>query len=150
MRASRLLPLSLALWAIAAEVSAQSVEDEGSRELRALENQLSKALVERDAATLDRLWHDHLILISPNGSQSGKAQRLALQGTATPRAEGETNVNDEVSVHIEGATAVVLVQSTWTTPSPTSVSVGKYRALHVWTREAGVWRLLAVQIVRVA
>ena len=150
MRASRLFPLSLALWTVAAGVSAQSVEDESSRELRALEDQLSKALVERDAATLDRLWHDHLILISPNGSRTGKAQRLALQGTATPRAAGETNVNDEVSVRIEGTTAVVLVRSTWTTPSPTSMSVGKYRALHVWTPEAGLWRLLAVQIILIA
>ena len=124
--------------------------NDATRELRAFEDELSRALVERDSATLDRLWHPDLIFIGLNGQQSTKATRLAGQRTASPRSTGETNVNDEVEIRIEhGNTAVVTVVSTWTTPGEASVSVSRYRTLHVWTRDAGRWRLLASQVARI-
>jgi ketosteroid isomerase-like protein len=115
-------------------------------ELQELEDELTRALFERDAATLDRLWHDDLIFIGTNGRQVTKAERL--QGLTTPPQPGESNVNDDVAVRALGETAVVTVLSTWTFPGDPKPSVGRYRALHVWVRDNGRWQLLAAQVAR--
>ena len=147
-RLARTVVFAAALLALGSQ--AQTGDDVAARELRRIEDELSEALVERDAETLDRLWHTDLIFIRLNGQQSNKEERLAGLATAGPRRDGETNQNDAVDVRIDGDTAVVTVVSTWTTPRDASVSVGRYRALHVWTREAGRWQLLAAQVALIA
>jgi hypothetical protein len=61
------------------------------------------------------------------------------------RGEGETNTNDEAEVRFENGVAIVTVTSTWTIPTA-AVPVGRYRALHVWTRSSGAWRLVAATV----
>lgn len=118
--------------------------DAAAQEVRQLEDALTQALVERDAAALDRLWHADLIFIGTNGAQTTKAERLAGQSTAAPRGP-EANTNDAVTVRIEGDTAIVTVLSTWTfaTDPPT---MRHFRALHVWIRDDARWQLLAAQV----
>jgi ketosteroid isomerase-like protein len=116
------------------------------QQLRRLEDELSLALVRRDAVALESLWHDDLIFIGTNGRQFGKVERIAGQKTATPPQPGETNVNDEVVVRVDGDSAVVTVRSTWTFPASPNPSVGHYLALHVWTHERGRWQLVAAQV----
>jgi ketosteroid isomerase-like protein len=129
---------------------AQPPDDSDARRVHALEDALSRALVERDRAALERLWHDDLIFIARNGSRWTKAERLANLDTAGARRSGETNTNDEVIVRIEGDTAIATVASTWTTPTSTASVGSRYMALHVWTRAGGSWRLLAAQVASVA
>jgi ketosteroid isomerase-like protein len=143
---------SLILCATAAVLSASTTVfaqhgDDEIADLKELEARLTRALLERDTELLDRLWHDDLIFIARNGRQSTKGERLAAQRGSTAQP-GETNTNDEVSVRMEGETAIVTVVSTWTMPAA-AVSTGRYRALHVWTRSAGAWQLLAAQVASI-
>jgi ketosteroid isomerase-like protein len=124
---------------------AQEPDEAVVQEIRQLEGELTNALLERDAATLDRLWHDDLSFIARNGSQFTKSERIAGQA-ASRRQPGETNVNDAVTVRIIGDAAVTTVLSTWTFPSESGPVPGHYRALHVWVRDHGRWQLLAAQV----
>ena len=125
---------------------AHAQEDPAVAALHRLEAEMSQALVERDAAALDRLWHEDLVFIGTNGRQFTKAERLAGQQIAEARRAGETNTNDDVDVRIEGDLATVVVTSTWTIPTDAAVTKSRFRALHVWTRAGGQWRLLGGQV----
>ena len=126
--------------------AAHAEEDPAVAALRGLEAQMSEALVERDAAALERLWHEDLVFIGTNGRQFTKAERLAGQRIAEGRRDGETNSNDDVVVRIEGDFATVVVTSTWTIPTAAALTASRFRALHVWKRASGEWRLLAAQV----
>jgi ketosteroid isomerase-like protein len=130
-------------------VFAQGSIEAAAREVRRLEDDLTKALLERDVSALDRLWHDDLIFIARNGAQSTKSERIAGQGSS-PRQPGETNVNDGVNVRIVGDTAITTVVSTWTFPSDSGPVPGRYRALHIWILDNGRWQLLAAQVAMLA
>jgi len=125
---------------------AAAQDDPDVATLRRLEAELSEALVERDAEALERLWHEDLIFIGTNGRQFTKTERISGQRIAEGRRAGETNVNDEVAVHIDGNLATVVVTSTWTIPTNATATASRYRALHVWTRSGGEWQLLAAQV----
>ena len=115
-------------------------------EIRRLENDLSKALVERDVRALDRLWDDDLIFIARNGQTFTKAERIASNRNGDPQTPGETNTNDEIVVRLHENTAIVTVLSTWTTPTGRGSSSSRYKALHVWIRKNGRWQLAAAQV----
>ena len=118
--------------------------------IRRLEDELSKALVERDVRALDRLWDKDLIFITRNGRAFTKGERIESNRGAAPQKPGETNTNDEVIVRVQQNTAVVTVLSTWTTPTDHGSSSSRYRALHVWLRKNGSWRLVAAQVASVS
>ena len=124
---------------------AQTSDDVVVEEIRRLEDDLTNALLERDVSALDRLWHNDLLFIARNGSQSTKRQRIAGLATSEPLA-GETNVNDGVIVRVIGEAAFTIVDSTWTSASASGLVPGRYRALHVWARNDGRWQLLAAQV----
>ena len=125
------------------------VSNGAAGEVRELEDDLTKALLERDVDALDRLWHDDLMFIATNGVQSTKSVRIAGQGRS-PQQPGESNVNDDVTVRIVGDTAITTVASTWTFPSNSGPVPRRYRALHIWIRDDGRWQLLAAQVAMLA
>jgi hypothetical protein len=133
------------LVALTSLTAAHAQIEPSAAELRRLEDDLSRALVERDTAVLDRLWHEDLFFIGTNGRQFTKAERMAGVRAGAPRGAGETNTNDDVEVRFEDGVAIAVVTSTWTVPSA-AVPVGRYRALHVWTRVTGAWRLVAATV----
>jgi hypothetical protein len=131
------------MWLLPIHVSAQ--DDPSVRELRRLEERLSRALVELDAETVDQLFHPELVFIGTTGAIFTKAQRLS--GMRTPITGGPAgNVNDEIVVSVAGRTAIVVVTSTWTYPGEAASVAQRFRALHVWTREDTQWRLRAAQV----
>jgi ketosteroid isomerase-like protein len=143
LRTRRVLAL---LPSVLLPLCAAAQDDPDVATLRRLEAELSEALVERDAEALGRLWHDDLIFIGTNGRQFTKAERISGQRIAEGRRDGETNVNDEVAVRVDGDVATVIVTSTWTIPSGATATASRFRALHVWTRSSGEWQLLAAQV----
>ena len=130
--------VAFAAWVFCVQAAAQ---DSATRELRELEDRLSRALVELDAETIDQLFHPDLVFIGTTGAVFSKAERLAgLRQTAPQQPEG--NVNDEFVIHVEGQTAIVVVSSTWTY----AAGARRFRALHVWIRDDEQWRLRAAQV----
>src|SRR5687767_6562433 len=120
--------IAISLAAVPPSGAAQDFDERTAREIRRLEDELTKALLERDASALDRLWHEDLLFIAGNGTQFTKSERIAGQAESR-RRPGETNVNDDVDVRIVGGTAITTVLSTWTFPSDSGPVHGRYRAL---------------------
>lgn len=111
------------------------------------ERQLSDALVQQDAAVLDRLWSNDLVFTFPDGKVFSKAQRLALQKPAAQPAQSESrNTNDEVKVSLYENTAVVTVLSTWSGKANDQKYSSQYQATHVWVKQEGRWRLVAAHV----
>jgi ketosteroid isomerase-like protein len=137
--------VSLLLLLVSFACAGQSNQAPDVAQLRALEDELALALVERDKTALERLWHDDLIFIARNGQQSTRAERLANLDAA-PQRRGETSRNDAVAVRIENGAAIVTVLSTWTMPTDEGTVSSRYSALHVWTRSGAAWQLIAAQV----
>ena len=121
------------------------------RELTALEQKLTDALVRSDAATVDALWADDLVWIGLNGKPSSKAEQLAsMKGQAATAPSSVSATNKDVEVRLYGSTAVVTVRSTWTTRTDAGERASDYIATHVWSERGGRWRLVSAHISRVA
>lgn len=108
-----------------------------------LEDELNTAFNRYDVATLDRLWGEELVFVSPNGAVADKAKRLA--GLKTRPANIPISTNESITVHIYGDVAVASVVSRWT-GTPNATSPIRFRATHVWARRAGDWKLVAAHV----
>ena len=118
------------------------------RHLIELERQLSDALVNGDAAVLNRLWSNDLVFTFPNGKVSSKAGRLAGQ-KPWDQASQSTNLNNQVKVYLYGNTAVVTVLSTWRGKTGAQEYSDQYQATHVWVKQQGRWQLVAADVSQV-
>jgi ketosteroid isomerase-like protein len=134
----------LGAWLLPVQIAAQA--DAVVRELRQLEDRLSRALVELDVETVDRLFHPELVFIGTTGAVSTKDQRLSGMRTTTAAPGPDRNVNDELVITVRGQTAFVVVTSTWTYAGDAAPPAQRFRALHVWTRDDEQWRLRAAQV----
>jgi ketosteroid isomerase-like protein len=117
------------------------------RTIERLEDELNTAFNAYDSATMNRLWGDELVFISPNGSVATKAQRLA--GLTTRPASIPVSTNDSITVNVYGDVAVAIVNSTWT-GVPNATKPIRFRATHVWNQRAGAWKLVAAHVTQLA
>jgi Domain of unknown function (DUF4440) len=120
-------------------------------ELIEMERQLSDALIRQDVLVLDRLWSDDLVFTFPDGKVSTKAQRLSgLKPTTQPaQATLESNVSDEVKVHLYKDAAVVTILSTWKGRANNQEFSQQYQTTHVWVKQKKRWRLVAAHVSQV-
>ncbi len=117
----------------------------------ALENRLSDALAAYDSRTVDGLWDDAFVFVTPGGRIAHKAQRM--KGLSRPAADVSgpvlTSHNDAVDVQYEDAhLAVVTVRSSWKLGE--AIQGDPYMATHVWIRRGDRWRLLSAQVAQIA
>src|SRR5262245_37315892 len=122
------------------------------REIMALEQQLTDALVRLDVTTTEKLWSDDLVFVAPDGKVTGKAQRLtgmrAQIGASGPAVSMSTN--DDVKVRIYGQTAVVTLLATWKGTANNREFSDRYMTTHVWSKQSGRWLLVSAHVSRVA
>jgi len=132
-------------------VSAGAAADT-TADLVALEQKLTDALFRSDAEAVGALWADDLVWIGLNGRPSSKAEQLAtmkpLPAGTPPSVLAVTN--KDVKVRLYGASAVVVVLSTWTTRAEAGERKTDFVATHVWNERDGQWRLVSAHIARVA
>lgn len=123
--------------------------NEAEPALRRLEQELSKAVVDADAAVFDRLLADDFTHTSHSGRFRNKAEWMAdLRRAGTKYATFKT---DDMSVRVYGDTAVVTGRSTPTgTNSRGRPIEGKYRYLRVWVQRNDAWQVVAFQGTRIA
>ena len=117
------------------------------RTIERLEDELNTAFNAYDASTLDRLWGEELVFISPNGAVASKAQRLA--GLKNRPASVPVSSNDSIDVKVYGDTAVAIVVSSWT-GVPNATKPIRFRATHVWNQRGGGWKLVAAHVTQLA
>ena len=132
------------LFGIAVPAFAQN---EVVRTIERLEDELNTAFNDYDAATMDRIWGDELVFISPNGSVATKAQRLA--GLKTRPSSLPVSTNESIAVTVYDDVAVAIVNSTWT-GVPNAAKPIRFRATHVWHQREGAWKLVAAHVTQLA
>jgi ketosteroid isomerase-like protein len=116
----------------------------------ALEDELRRAQLEADVATLDRLIADELLFTGPDGRLGTKAEDLAAHGSGAVRFRAHEP--EELRVRAVGdAVCVVALRTRLVVEvSGTQVS-GTYRYTRVWAREHdGPWRVVAGHVSAVA
>lgn len=112
--------------------------------IRDLERQRVQAMRDGDVATLDALFADELCYVHSNASSDTKSSLLAKIRNRQLRCPDVRHDQDD-HVLVAGDTAVATGRVTGTVHvNDTPVRLGN-RALAVWGRADGGWRLLAYQ-----
>lgn len=108
------------------------------REVRALEDQVRRAFVDRDIATLDRLWSDGFVVNSPLNTVTPKAQVLELLGSGRIG-----HVLFEATIeHIGRHDDLVVVMGGETVVDRAGDPSMRRRFSHVWRKKGDAWRTL--------
>jgi ketosteroid isomerase-like protein len=128
---------------IPAAISTESTEDE----IRRIEIEWGDAFEQRDIETLDRLMADDYILTDPLGSVRTKAESLAA--IKNNEVHFESTKSDNVSVRINGDTAVVTGRSTFRGRYKGWSMAGQYQYTDVLVKRRGSWQAVGSHITAV-
>jgi ketosteroid isomerase-like protein len=128
------------------------------REIRDLESQLSRAVVEGDRAFYERVLADDFTHTSHSGQFKTRDQWMAenkfenRQGKPEPgKTYYEAFDVDDLAVRIYGDTAVVTGRSTPQGRTAKGEPIrGRYRFLRVWVKRGGRWQVVAFEGTRIA
>lgn len=113
-------------------------------EITALEEQLRRAIVASDTATLAGLWAPEYLSTSAIGHTSNRAESLMAYGGGLVNVD--TAVVRDVDVRFYGGTAVSLGVLEWAGSAAGRPFAGTVRFQHVWARTSGGWQLVASQL----
>lgn len=118
--------------------------DDTAKAIARLEDELTLAFNRYDAAALGRLWDDDLTFVFPNGALSSKKERL--DGLKSPPSDIPSSTNESVDVKSYGDVAVAIVVSKWNGTTEGKAFSMRFRATHVWARQAGEWKLVSAHV----
>ncbi len=145
------LPALVILVASGSALAQETTPSSSSeQEVRDALKQYRTALVQRDFDALRKIWTDDYTFINGHGEVMTKEQRLEnLKSGAT--ALGAIDQEDpEMNVRVDGDTAVVTSRVTLKGKYSGKETNGTFRSMLVWTKEAGIWRLVANQLTAMA
>jgi hypothetical protein len=127
------------------------------REIRVLEAQFARAVVEGDRAFYDRVLADDFTHTSHSGVFKDRAEFMAenkfdeKKDLKSGRTRYDAYDVDDLAIRIYGDTAVVTGRT-----SPKGLNAqgqpisGRYRYLRVWVRRQGRWQAVAFEGTRIA
>jgi uncharacterized protein (TIGR02246 family) len=117
--------------------------EDAVKQIQELEQQIARAVVERDAAFVERVWDDDFAYTGVRGEVKTKTDILAeiKAGELT----FEVLKFDDIKVRLFGETAVVTGRATTKGRSPQGEISGVVRYTRVYFRRDGAWRLVAFQ-----
>ena len=128
---------------------AQGADAAPEQEVRQAIEKNRTALLQRDAATLERIWADDYTFTNGAGETHSKAERLAnLKSGAT--SLDSISEEEDMKVRIHGNVAVATSRVTIKGQYSGKQASGQYRSIHVWVKGAAGWQLVANQLTRVA
>jgi ketosteroid isomerase-like protein len=140
--------------------SGKSEEDRNpraEREIRELETQLSRAVVQGDRAFFERVLAADFTHTSHTGKFKTRAEWMAENKFASSeeRKSGKTSYIvfdvDDLAVRTYGEMAVVTGRSTPKGRNSKGEPIrGQYRFLRVWVKRQGQWQVVAFQGTRIA
>ena len=141
--------------------SGRSEEDRNlraEREVRELEAQLSRAVVQGDRAFFERVLATDFTHTSHAGKFKTRAEWMAEDKVENRQGKpqaGKTTYEafdvDDLAVRIYGETAVVTGRSTPKGRNAKGEPIrGRYRFLRVWVKRGGGWQAVAFQGTRIA
>jgi ketosteroid isomerase-like protein len=153
----RMLLVSAACLAVSVLAADGPPVAQAEREIRELEAQFARAVVEGDRAFYERVLAEDFTHTSHSGVFKTRAEFMAeskFGGKGDPqgvRTRYDAFDVDDLAIRIYGDTAVVTGRTSpkgWTaTGQPIS---GRYRYLRVWARRQGRWHAVAFEGTRIA
>ncbi len=119
------------------------------QEVRQTIEKYRTALLQHDAATLERIWADDYTFTNGAGETHSKAERLAnLKSGAT--SLDSISEEEDMKVRVYGNAAVATSRVTIKGQYSGKQTSGQYRSIHVWVKGTAGWQLVANQLTRVA
>ncbi len=142
--------LTVALLSVGRQQSvAQGADTAAEQEVRQTIEKYRTALLQKDAATLERIWADDYTFTNGAGEIHSKADRLAhLKSGAT--SLDSIREEEDMKVRIHGNVAVATSRVTIKGQYSGKQTSGQYRSIHVWVKGAAGWQLVANQLTPVA
>jgi ketosteroid isomerase-like protein len=142
--------LTLALLSFGRQQStAQGADAAAEQEVRQTIEKYRTALVQRDAATLERIWANDYTFTNGAGEMVSKTQRLAnLKSGAT--SLDSISQEEEIKVRVHGDVAVATGRVTIKGQYSGKQASGQYQSINVWVKGAAGWQLVANQLTPVA
>ena len=134
---------AIALAMLLPAPSTLAADPPGEAMVLALENAWNLAEAHKDVGAMESLMSDSMIFIDVDGSLLNKGQFLANL-KARPQQDQKL-VTESMSVHVFGATAVVLGVYRESGVAKGKPYVRRGRFLDTWQNENGVWRCIASQ-----
>ena len=141
--------LTVALLSVGRQQSvAQGADTAAEQEVRQTIEKYRTALLQKDAATLERIWADDYTFTNGAGETHSKAERLAnLKSGAT--SLDSISQKEEMKVRVHGNVAVATGRVTIKGQYSGKQTSGQYRTIHVWVKGATGWQLVANQLTPV-
>jgi ketosteroid isomerase-like protein len=128
---------------------AQGANSAAELEVRKAIEKYRTALLQKDAATLERIWVDDYTFTNGAGETHSKAERLVnLKSGAT--SLDSISEEEDMKVRIYGNVAVATSRVTIKGQYSGKQTSGQYRSIHVWVNGAAGWQLVANQITPAA
>ena len=141
--------LTVALLSVGRQQSvAQGADTAAEQEVRQTIEKYRTALLQKDAATLERIWADDYTFTNGAGEIHSKADRLAnLKSGAT--SLDSISEEEDMKVRIHGNVAVATSRVTIKGQYSGKQTSGQHRTIHVWVKGATGWQLVANQLTPV-
>ena len=141
--------LTVALLSVGRQQSiAQGADTAAEQEVRQTIEKYRTALLQKDAATLERIWADDYTFTNGAGEIHSKADRPAnLKSGAT--SLDSISEEEDMKVRIHGNVAVATSRVTIKGQYSGKQTSGQYRTIHVWVKGATGWQLVANQLTPV-
>ncbi len=119
------------------------------REVRHLEQLLNDALSNVDVKTIDKIWANDFVFVTPAGRIANRAQRMAGLKPVDPSGPSLISTLDELQVHVYPNSVIAIVKTTWRGNIAGKSIIDPYVATHVWVRSGASWRLAAAHVSQV-
>jgi hypothetical protein len=153
-----ILAVGIAVVSLASGWSEEDRTIRAEREVRELEAQLSRAVVQGDRAFFERVLAADFTHTSHAGKFKTRAEWMAEDKVENRQGKpqaGKTTYEafdvDDLAVRIYGETAVVTGRSTPKGRNAKGEPIrGRYRFLRVWVKRGGGWQAVAFQGTRIA
>jgi ketosteroid isomerase-like protein len=123
----------------------QPANSTSEQEIRQMIEKYRTAILQRDIATLEKIWADDYVFVNAAGDVLTKTERLAnVKSGAT--ALDSINEEENVTVRVYQNSAVVTSRVTLKGQYSGQPISGEYRSTLVWVKSPGGWRLVSNQL----
>lgn len=144
----RILALATLLM-LATPASADRPVATAEQTIEQLERKLNDALSVVDVSTIDTIWSDDFVFVTPAGQIADKARRMAGLKPRDPSGPALVSTIDDMQIRIYGTAAVAIVKTTWRGVIDGKEIVDPYAATHVWILAGGRWKLVSAQVAHI-
>ena len=125
--------------------SQQSANSTSEQEVRQMIEKYRTAILQRDIATLQKIWADDYVFVNAGGDVLGKTERLVnIKSGATTL--DSINEKENVIVRVYQNSAVTTSRVTLKGQYSGQPISGEYRSILVWVKGSEGWQLVSNQL----